>query len=426
MQTLPRLAIGSLQERADHRLASWGLMALLSRIGLEVQPYHPRSAFSPSAAATATGRDPRHLDPWQMNRRLCEELLADVGGECDLAILEGRFTPSARGNLDRLCDWLRIPKIAVLDVTLPRNAATWRRLGDFDAVLLDRVTDAQAAARWAVDVETLFPGKVLGWLPDWPGLREPLRRAPQDESSLAWCQLMAGEIAQRCRIDRILQLAQDAPPMRSAKPIDHCRNASTIALAFDEAFHCYFPDTLDRMEAAGARIRAFSPLRCETIPCDADLVVFGCGNLAAHADRLAENRCLQQSLIAHKASGKRIYAEGAGAAFLCRQLVLDDGRQIPMSGLLPATALNCSSRRCMQPLETHWRSPLWLGGSTQRVRGYRNSNWRFEAPGLDPTQPLDTITEGNVIGTRVHVNFAAHPRLLADFVQPLCSACPAG
>ncbi len=45
----------------------------------------------------------------------------------------------------------------------------------------------------------------------------------------------------------------------------------------DDAFHCYFPDTLDLLELRGATVCDFSPLRDERLPVDTDIVYFGCG-----------------------------------------------------------------------------------------------------------------------------------------------------
>ena len=60
------------------------------------------------------------------------------------------------------------------------------------------------------------------------------------------------------------------------------------------------------------------------------------------------------------------------------------------------------------------------------MRGYRNSNWLLEPTGCltsytaEADGQLDLIGRHQVIGSRVHLNFAAQPALLGGFFQP----CP--
>ncbi len=44
------------------------------------------------------------------------------------------------------------------------------------------------------------------------------------------------------------------------------------------------------------------------------------------------------SLKSHVSSGRRIYAECGGLAYLCQEIELPDGERWPLVGVLPATA----------------------------------------------------------------------------------------
>ena len=111
-----------------------------------------------------------------------------------------------------------------------------------------------------------------------------------------------------------------------------------IAVAYDEAFSCYFPDTLDVLESQGANVSVFSPLRSERLPDHTDVVYFGCGQPEDYVNELAANFCMKESLWNHVVSGGRVYAESAGLAYLCREMVMPCGHHWPMVGLLPALA----------------------------------------------------------------------------------------
>ena len=100
----------------------------------------------------------------------------------------------------------------------------------------------------------------------------------------------------------------------------------------------YFPDTLETLEALGADLVEFSPLRSESLPEGADLVMIGCGFPDAHADDLAANLSLTNAIRSHVYRGRRIYSEGGGTAYLGRSMRIG-GRDVPGVGILPVDAI---------------------------------------------------------------------------------------
>jgi cobyrinic acid a,c-diamide synthase len=198
-----------------------------------------------------------------------------------------------------------------------------------------------------------------------------------------------------------------------------------VAVAYDDAFHCYFPDTLDLLEARGATVCDFSPLREDSLPDDVDVVYLGCGCPEKFADALSENHCMKQSLRSYVETGGRVYAEGGGLAYLCQQMVLPTGRRLPMVGAVPAIAVRSPQPQRPQPAEVTLRDDNWLAERGSRFRGYLNSNWRIQSVGpllgLAKEEALHTSLVGwqRVIGSRLHLNFAAHPAFLRRFFQPV-------
>ncbi len=93
-----------------------------------------------------------------------------------------------------------------------------------------------------------------------------------------------------------------------------------VAVACDEAFGGYFPDTLEALEARGARVCDFSPLRDDRLPPGTDVVYVGCG----HPELFAEaGRQRLHDAVAKKSSMFR-------AAHLCR--VRRSGLSVPPNG----------------------------------------------------------------------------------------------
>lgn len=197
-----------------------------------------------------------------------------------------------------------------------------------------------------------------------------------------------------------------------------------IAIAHDEAFDCYFRDTLDVLESQGARLNVFSPLRSESLPVGTDVVYLGGGSLERHANDLASNVCLKESLWGHVIGGGRIYAECAGLAYLCREMILPGDHSLPMVGLLPAVARRHVCPEPERAVEIVTQRESWLFPSRQSVRGYLNSNWCIEPEGCFAPSPVDAkrnhdlIGDYQIVGSRLRLNFAARPDCLDRFFQP--------
>jgi cobyrinic acid a,c-diamide synthase len=199
-------------------------------------------------------------------------------------------------------------------------------------------------------------------------------------------------------------------------------------VAYDEAFNCYFPDTIDLLELMGATLVDFSPLHDEQLPPGADLVFVGCGHPERYATELTENYCMTSALRNHLCGGKRIYADGGGLAYLCQSIETPDGRSWPMVGALPAIArLNPNPAPC-QPVELSLARPSWLGEVGTRVRGYRNSRWMLEPAGplralfAEPGHACDMVGCFRAVASCLQINLATQPGFLRTFFEPLAPA----
>ena len=163
-----------------------------------------------------------------------------------------------------------------------------------------------------------------------------------------------------------------------------------------------------------------------------DIVYFGCGHPERDPERLAGNHCLKQSLRCYAAGGGRIYAEGSGLAYLCREIAFPCGRTVPMTGLLPATARWLDEAFRPEPTEIVFGASSWLCPARFALRGYRHTGWQIEPRGSmityaqDARQRLDVLGRGNVIGSRVLVNLAANRHLLRQFFMPYAPAVSSG
>ncbi|HEV2973190.1 MAG TPA: hypothetical protein VGY55_24705 [Pirellulales bacterium] len=450
MSPLPRLAVGSIQPDLDCRAIFWALLDVFDRIGLRVQSFLSRACLQElEAATTITGTSPRHLDSWLMTAEACRERFLRTARVCDLSIVEGTFADDSRGEmgsrLSTLSRWLALPRLGIVDMPSLSGCQVPAERPAVDALLIDRVVCSCDFYRWQTILESLWGIPVLGGLDEVPCLRAAIGQLGSGrQPPRGLCEKLGDRLLRHVRPWQLLDLAaQNEWP--GAEP-RCCANAAasrschtmppeelvawnepanlTVAVAYDDAFFGYFPDTLEALEQRGVVIRDFSPLRDEALPQDADLVYIGCGRPDLHARDLAENHCLAMALRDHVCAGKRIYAEGGGMAYLCQQLALPSGERVPMAGILPAVASVASQRAAPLPVELTLASDLWLGSRGQRVRGYLNENWQIESVGAlascaaESERRFDLVERHQAVGSRVHLNLALQPALLEGFLRP--------
>jgi cobyrinic acid a,c-diamide synthase len=432
MSGLPRIAVGTIQPEADGTAMLWALMDALEHVGLRVQNFLPHAYFASRDGATViTGLAPRHLDSWLMPRDLCRQVFVRGARSSDLAVVEGTFgtlNHEPGGDLDTLCDWLELPRLAIVDARLLGECRLPERPENVDGLLLDRVSDMTEGCRLETLFESLWNIPVLGCLGQLAGLRAIIDgMSPYSQPSLGLCHALGNQFSQRGQLERIYRIAGQRRLLAHQAPCRAWHQPSRrvqVAVAYDDCFHGYFPDTLDLLEMNGAAVCDFSPLRDERLPPGTDVVYLGCGHPELFADELADNDCMLLALKSHLCGGRRMYAECGGLAYLCQQIEMPDSQCLPMAGVLPAKARLNPAAAAPTASEITLTSDTWLSQAGACWRGYLNSRWTIEPHGCvegcaaEPGHEFDVLARHLAIGSRMHLNFAAQPDLLDHFFEP--------
>ncbi|MHB8898137.1 MAG: hypothetical protein ACYC6Y_05275 [Thermoguttaceae bacterium] len=433
MRSLPRLAIGTVQEGAELQAVLTALLDTLRRGGVQTQCFSFRASLhGPWTATAVTGVPGRHLDSWLMSREVCFDHLVRAAGGSDLAMVVGSFasrlgSQSDGGSLETLCDWFDLPRLAVVnDSLIDRHGLPGRPRAD--AVLLDHTSRDRSLAGMVTDIETLWGLPVVGALGNAPELRNMLGRlAPGDDVPPTLCDHLSEEFCPYWRPERFAEFADAAMPLDfgPAYPIhDLPACKPTVAVAYDEAFYEYFPSTLDQLELLGAQVVDFSPLHDEDLPPGTDIVYLGCGRPEAYARALSENHCMMSALRSHVACGGRVYGEVGGAAYLSQAMQTPSGEFYRMCGILPSLARFQSACPVPQPIEITVTRENWLAPQGARLRGYRSGRWRLEPLGcrLDANPRMccqsDMLGCNRVVGSLIHFQFSALPDMLQRFFRP--------
>jgi cobyrinic acid a,c-diamide synthase len=128
--------------------------------------------------------------------------------------------------------------------------------------------------------------------------------------------------------------APPLPAQNTLPPNLPALHGKRIAVARDAAFCFIYAANLDTLRALGAELVYFSPLADAALPaCDALWIPGGYPEL--HAQTIAGNTALRDSLARHMAAGKPVWAECGGMMALFDTLVTVDGERHAQWGLLP-------------------------------------------------------------------------------------------
>ncbi|WP_437647626.1 cobyrinate a,c-diamide synthase [Sorangium sp. So ce362] len=418
---IPRLVVAGTASGVGKTTTTVAIARALRARGLRVALFKCGPDYlDPTYHARAVAGTSHNLDGWMMGREAVLSTFAAEAAGADVALIEGVMglfdgaSPTGEeGSTAEIAKWLEAPVALVVDASgMARSiAALVQGFAGFDPGLrVAAVVCNQVGSRGHLDIlrQAQRSPPVLGGLPrdeaqSFPerhlGLRTADEAALPEERFDHWGAQAEAWIG----LDALLEIARGAPPLpqtaeaaapaAAAAPGRAAGGAVTgasggaqqrrvrLGVAFDEAFHFYYADNLRRLEAAGAELVRFSPIRDARLP-DVDALYLGGGYPEAHAERLTENAALRAEIRAFAGRGGPIYAECGGLMYLTEAIRTLDGRAHPMVGLVPAEAVMCEKLQALGYVEVETQARTILGGAGLRFRGHQ-----FRYSELRPTQP---------------------------------------
>jgi cobyrinic acid a,c-diamide synthase len=442
-ERLPRVGLATSSTASDPSVACLAMLAGLTRQGWRVQHFRTRACpMAKEAVGQVTGLPGRHLDGWLMPSSVCRGLFARSGASAELSVIEGTLGEPLDcssvslcehpGELRTIADALDLPILAVVSCGEGGSDAMHLPMipDRADAVLLDEVSCPSAVPRLRRLVELATGLPVIGAVEAMPEVRAALekQRADQRLPDELIAALARGFIP-HTDLSALDELARSRPFPDADEPCgihDRGRRRFRVAYAQDEAFGGYFPDTIEALEALGADLVEFSPLRDEALPDGLGLVMIGCGLPDQHVDVLSANHSMLAALGEHVCLGRRIYSEGGGTAYLGRSMIIGD-RCYRGAGILPLLAEFIPDAPPPAPVSRQLLHDSWLGPRGTVVRGYKSGRWRL-IPSLERfgcpscfgplTAEGDWFYHHHAVGSLLHLHLGALPDFVAAFAGP--------
>jgi cobyrinic acid a,c-diamide synthase len=382
--TQPGLIVSAIRSGAGKTTVALGLMRVLARRGVGVQPYKCGPDYiDPAFHAVAAGRPSYNLDTWAMPHGLIAHRVLRHGAE--LAVVEGvmgLFDGNAgRGATADLAAMMNWPVVLVLDVkgqietaaAIAAGCARFRWDVDVAGVILNRVASRRHLDLIAPAFEQVgIP--LLGALGDDPRLALPERHLGLVQASEMAdvdrrIDAMADALAESVDLDILRDMATNALLPAAAEPA-LMPPGQRVAVAQDRAFSFLYPHLLDDWRRAGAEIRPFSPLADEAPAADADAVWLPGGYPELHAGTLTAAGRFFDGLRAVAARGAAVHGECGGYMVLGDGLVDAAGTRHAMAGLLKLETSFAKRRLHLGYRRATLRSSGALGRSGTEVLGH--------------------------------------------------------
>lgn len=387
---LPRLLVAAPGSSSGKTTLTLLLAAWARRRGQDVRTFKVGPDFiDPQYLSAVSGGPTPCLDPWFLPPAALRRHFGAWAGGGDLALVEGvmglydgkRGAPFGRYSSAEVAATLGLPIVLVLNArkagpTLATQALGLMKAGPrlaFAGVVLNQCAGAKSAALIRPAIRRLTGLPVFGWLPTIAGLALPERHlgltAPSElHAWQARLEAALPQAEQSLDFKALVSAGRRAAPWNGPSPgprlaTSDPRLTFRLAVALDEAFHFYYPENLALLQAFGAELVFFSPLRDPALPPGSQGLLVGGGFPESFGATLAANRGLRAGVKRALAQGLPVWAECGGLMWLGRRLYDLTGRPHAMVGALA--------------LETAMTTKLQQFGYTQ-ARGRRGSAWLAE------------------------------------------------
>jgi cobyrinic acid a,c-diamide synthase len=352
--------MASLRGGSGKTVLSMGVLAAYKARGHKVLPFKKGPDYIDAGwLSMAAGHPCFNLDPFLMGKKKVLHSFQQRAREGELSIIEGNrglfdgINPQGTYSTAELAKILKSPVILVVDCTKTTRTVAAMILGcrQFDpdlnltGVILNHIAGSrhEKVVRKAIEKYCSLP--ILGTVPRMPSSQFPERHLgllpfqehPEVGKAIQSAQKTAEEYLD---LDYILELAFAAPVMDSySSPKGHPKKVASfptnpsIGVIQDQAFQFYYPENLEALEKAGARLVWLNALTGE-FPASLDGLYVGGGFPETQAPLLAKNDSFRSALREAIEDGLPVYAECGGLMYLGKSLFYQ-GEAYPMVGAFP-------------------------------------------------------------------------------------------
>ena len=346
-----RLVIAGLSGDSGKTIASLSFLAAVRQKGYSVSVFKKGPDYIDPAWLSLVGQTAcRNLDTYMVDREVVLKRFVVHAAGSDISVIEGNRglfdgkDVSGTHSTAELAKLLEAPVVLIVNARKSTRtvAAIVKGCVDFDpdvtvaGVILNRVA-GERHLRVLRDSITEYTGlPVLGAIPNLvdeliPGRHLGLVTPAEFEGDVV--ERLCGIADSHLDVDRMVEIARSAPPISCHEPEAVSGRPARVKIGYfhDSVFTFYYPENLEALESNGAELVPLSSLEDAHLPA-VDALYIGGGFPETHAERLAGNRSMMESVKKAAVKGMPIYAECGGLIYLSTSVEYG-GRVHPMTGL---------------------------------------------------------------------------------------------
>ena len=442
----PRLMLTACGSGSGKTTVACALLRAFSRRGVRLSSFKCGPDYiDPMFHAKVLGVPSSNLDSFFFSPAILRGLLARRGQNAQLCVLEGvmgyydGIGESERASSYEVARLTKTPAVLVV----PAKGMALSAAGIVKGMLELR-EDSNLAGVILNGISPMLGRSLAKMIQRETGVRVYGTFPPMEDCSFESRHLglvTAGEIQDiRQKLDRLadaaqefldldglFQLAQSAVPLSGEWPqFEAAENAPTIAVARDDAFCFYYPDALELLQEAGARLEYFSPLAGQPVPEHAGGLLLGGGYPELYAAQLSGGNSLgsiRQAVLA----GMPCIAECGGFMVLHQRMQGANGESYPMAGVIEGECRKTQRLQRFGYVTLTAKRDTFLLRRGEQVAAHEFHYWDSTYNGEDfvAQKPSGSRSwecihaRGNLLAGYPHIHFLSNWSLAPRFV----SAC---
>ena len=385
------------------------------------------------------GAKASNLDSFFFSDNTLRALLVENSRGCGVSVIEGVMgyydglgLTSTRASTFELAQKTQSPAVLIVNA---RGAALsvlasiegflrFQPESGIRGVILNGCT-AMSYAALSRELEARFGIAACGYLPALPGCTLESRHlglvtAQEVDHLKEKMQRLAQQAEQTLALDRLLQLANEAPAL-CFEPLSlpEAGTPVRIGVARDRAFCFYYEDSLNLLRRLGANLIDFSPLHDNALPEDLDGLYLGGGYPELYAQALSGNETMRQSIREAVCAGLPCIAECGGFMYLTEAI-----GGCPMAGVLPGSCFDTGKLTRFGYVTLTASKDNLLCRAGQSIPAHEFHHWDAEQPGSDFTAEKPSgrrwtcaVATDTLYAGFPHFHFYANPTFAVRFLD---------
>ena len=359
---IPRILLAAGSSGSGKTLITCGLLEALVERGLKTASFKCGPDYiDPMFHSRVIGTKSRNLDTFFTGSEVTKYLLTRNARDCEIAVMEGVMgfydgvagttTTASAYDLAKVTDTpvILIVNSRGMSVSLAayvKGFLEYKKDSHIKGVIFNQMSP-MLYPRMKKLLEEELGVAVLGYVPkvedcviesrhlglvlpdEIPELKDRLHK-------------LAGVLEETLDIDRILELAGEAPDLPDAKPESvtdfRLSEPVRIGVAEDEAFCFFYADNFRLLGEMGAEIVPFSPMEDKQLPDDLDGILLYGGYPELNGKKLEQNTTMKDMIRERLKAGMPCMAECGGFMYLHEEMEGMDGNFYQMAGVIPGKA----------------------------------------------------------------------------------------